>query len=52
MTRAIDLYSTLQLFGFDHEDDLRNDRLTREDWDDIKEEVSVLQSFKDLTMEL
>jgi hypothetical protein len=50
--RAIDLYPALALFSFDHEDELREDLLTREDWDDIKEEAAALRPFKDLTIEL
>ena len=52
MMRAIDLYPALQLFSFDHEDDLGDDKLQREDWDDIKEECAALRPFKELTIEL
>jgi hypothetical protein len=52
MVRAIDLYPALQLFNFEHEDDVKPDKLRREDWDDIKEECATLQPFKVLTVEL
>jgi len=52
MVRAIDLYPALQLFSFENEDDLGDDKLQREDWDDIKEECAALRPFKELTLEL
>jgi hypothetical protein len=52
MMRAIGLYPALALYSFDNKEELGADLLSREDWDDIKEETAALRPFKDLTLEL
>jgi hypothetical protein len=48
--RAIQLYTAISMFQIENEQELGDDNLTREDWEELREIAAFLQPFKELTM--